>query len=141
MRPTVVSVCGRRTQNTYIYIYIYVYNVNVNVQNTCVINATLVFNFSYFVATRGSLTCVNATLCADGEACVLNSDRCDGFMDCSDHSDEMNCTGEKPHSCLQKIVYIYLLILINTLIVSLSQGICLPTRFRICSGALTSRVL
>lgn len=38
---------------------------------------------------------MNGTLCADMEACVMDSERCDGFMDCSDHSDEDNCTGER----------------------------------------------
>ncbi|KAG5836889.1 hypothetical protein ANANG_G00233470 [Anguilla anguilla] len=28
------------------------------------------------------------------EACVMDSERCDGFMDCSDHSDEDNCTAD-----------------------------------------------
>lgn len=46
------------------------------------------------VATRGPLTCVNGTRCADGEACLLDGEKCDGFMDCSDHSDEDNCTSE-----------------------------------------------
>lgn len=45
-------------------------------------------------ATQGPLTCVNGTLCADGEACVMDSERCDGFIDCSDHSDEDNCSCE-----------------------------------------------
>ncbi|KAJ8397179.1 hypothetical protein AAFF_G00440130 [Aldrovandia affinis] len=44
--------------------------------------------------TRGPLSCVNGTMCADMEACVMNSERCDGFMDCSDHSDEDNCTAD-----------------------------------------------
>ncbi|KAJ8401703.1 hypothetical protein AAFF_G00376740 [Aldrovandia affinis] len=37
--------------------------------------------------TRGPLTCVNGTLCSDGEACVADGERCDGFIDCS-RSDE-----------------------------------------------------
>ncbi|KAK5618190.1 hypothetical protein CRENBAI_021058 [Crenichthys baileyi] len=43
-------------------------------------------------ATRQPLFCINGTRCSDGEACVLDSERCDGYLDCSDHSEEENCT-------------------------------------------------
>ncbi|KAG2470136.1 SORL protein, partial [Polypterus senegalus] len=43
-------------------------------------------------ATHNTLVCANETMCADGEMCILPDEQCDGFLDCSDGSDEKNCT-------------------------------------------------
>lgn len=56
-----------------------------------------------FSATQSSLSCPSGFRCEDGEACILLTERCDGYLDCSDSSDERNCTGEQqpcpiPHS-------------------------------------------
>uniref|UniRef100_A0A8C5JAQ0 Sortilin-related receptor n=1 Tax=Junco hyemalis TaxID=40217 RepID=A0A8C5JAQ0_JUNHY len=41
-----------------------------------------------------SLSCPNGFRCEDGEACILLPERCDGYLDCSDSSDERNCTDD-----------------------------------------------
>jgi len=46
-------------------------------------------------ATHGSLLCPNGYKCEDEEACIMATERCDGYLDCSDSSDERNCTGKQ----------------------------------------------
>lgn len=48
-----------------------------------------------FPATPSSLSCPSGFRCEDGEACILLTERCDGYLDCSDSSDERNCTGKQ----------------------------------------------
>lgn len=95
-------------------------------------------------ATRGPLFCLNGTRCSDGEACVLDGERCDGFLDCSDHSDEDNCTS-RSHKPAQEETCCHLLVAsehdgLNSL-VSLSlvpQLILRPIKSRTSSGLRTS---
>uniref|UniRef100_A0A8B9E5E2 Sortilin related receptor 1 n=1 Tax=Anser cygnoides TaxID=8845 RepID=A0A8B9E5E2_ANSCY len=44
--------------------------------------------------THSTLPCPHGYKCEDGEACLMVAERCDGYLDCSDGSDERNCTDD-----------------------------------------------